>query len=141
MSDNITISSVPPELLHLVWHNVKPLFQRALDHTNDEYTVDDIKQLIEDGETLLLVVSEGETILAACGMDVVQYPSTRNIRVSYLGGINMDQWLLKLVQSINLIAKEMEVKDIEVVGRRGWVKKLCDHGYVETYTTVVKRVE
>lgn len=110
-----------------------PMLQAALARGRGEYHLEDIKDRVVLGD-LQLWLGEGYAAVT----EVLDYPQRRIVLVHLAGGelaplIEADGELVKF-------AKVMGATGIEIIGRKGWVKALRDHGYQESAVHLFKEV-
>lgn len=110
-----------------------PMLQAALDRGQGEYHLEDIKEGVLLGD-LQLWLGEGYAAIT----EVLNYPQRRIVLVHLAGGelaplVEADGELVKF-------AKAMGATGIEIIGRKGWVKALRDHGYRESAVHLFKEV-
>jgi len=123
-SDSI-ITQVPKEDTFLIWQQVAPLLQPALDNTYDIMDIE--KGLLEN--RFQLFISWNNKVESAVVTEIAVYPRAKVLRYFLAGGTNLDNWLEKIQQVIEKFAKNNNCTQVEVAGRKGWVKKL--KGYKE----------
>lgn len=123
-SDSI-ITQVPKEDIFLIWQQVAPLLQPALDNT---YDIMDIEKGLQENR-FQLFISWNNKVESAVVTEIAVYPRAKVLRYFLAGGINLDNWLEKIQQVIEKFAKNNNCTQVEVAGRKGWVKKL--KGYKE----------
>jgi hypothetical protein len=102
----------------------------------DQYDTDDLHSMIEDGETLALVVAKDAKIIAALGLNLVSHPKKRECVILIAGGDAIDEWLEHVNEAIIGLAKEQQADSVVIHGRDGWVRKLKHLGYEKQYITV-----
>lgn len=123
-SDSI-ITQVPKEDTFLIWQQVAPLLQPALDNT---YDIMDIEKGLQENR-FQLFISWNNKVESAVVTEIAVYPRAKVLRYFLAGGTNLDNWLEKIQQVIEKFAKNNNCTQVEVAGRKGWVKKL--KGYKE----------
>lgn len=123
-SDSI-ITQVPKEDIFLIWQQVTPLLQPALDNT---YDIIDIEKGLQENR-FQLFISWNNKVESAVVTEIAVYPRAKVLRYFLAGGTNLDNWLEKIQQVIEKFAKNNNCTQVEVAGRKGWVKKL--KGYKE----------
>jgi len=123
-SDSI-ITQVPKEDIFLIWQQVAPLLKPALDNT---YDIIDIEKGLQENR-FQLFISWNNKVESAVVTEIAVYPRAKVLRYFLAGGTNLDNWLEKIQQVIEKFAKNNNCTQVEVAGRKGWVKKL--KGYKE----------
>jgi len=124
LSDSV-VTPVPKEDIFLIWQQVAPLLKPALDNTYDIMDIE--KGLLEN--RFQLFISWNNKVESAVVTEIAVYPRAKVLRYFLAGGTNLDNWLEKIQQVIEKFAKNNNCTQVEVAGRKGWVKKL--KGYKE----------
>ena len=124
LSDSV-VTPVPKEDIFLIWQQVAPLLKPALDNT---YDIMDIEKGLQENR-FQLFISWNNKVESAVVTEIAVYPRAKVLRYFLAGGTNLDNWLEKIQQVIEKFAKNNNCTQVEVAGRKGWVKKL--KGYKE----------
>ena len=132
------VISVAPKSIPYMWHQVKPLIDKALVHSNGELISDDVLEFLLSKRQNLVVgydnPKEGsyKEILMAGVTEVIQYPRKRVLRViawATKSGHDGAGWLT-LFDTIEYIGKKSGCDYIEAWTRKGMAKKMkWDHEY------------
>ena len=131
------VISIAPKSIPYMWHQVKPLIDKALVHSNGELTSDDVLELLlSKRETLVIGYTDPEDsykeILMAAVTEVVQYPRKKVLRIiawATKSGYDGDEWLT-LFSTIEYIGKKSGCDYIEAWTRKGMARKMkWDHEY------------
>lgn len=86
MEKNLFI--VPTEHVHQFWHLAEKYLQQAIDTGNGEFTIDQLRQFVSQGNsTLLLVLDETYKCYCAFTVQWIMYPNDRVAYITYIGGI------------------------------------------------------
>ena len=80
------VQLVSPDFIHTVWDKVKPFFDASMQYSNDDYSVDQIKQLLVNGYQRLLVAVENNEIVGMISVEFINYPNNRVMHIAALGG-------------------------------------------------------
>ena len=129
------------ENIPYVWDRVKPLLQLAVDEAKGELTIEQVYNKLMDGTQMLYVCAEGETVVAALTMEILQFPNKKVISVCQAGGTRMEEWYRPMAEQAEKLARIEKAQTIYVTGRRGWVRQLKNVGYEEYFTIVGKEVD
>jgi hypothetical protein len=121
------IVPVPPQYVPAIWEEAAPILQQALDRGNGEIWPEDIYERLLDARMQMVAVFEGETMIGVVVTQVIQYPRKMAVRVEYLAGSHMPEWLDNLVQILDTRAEDLGVDWIEMRGRKGWAKYLAPY--------------
>ena len=79
---------VPTIQVQRFWHLAEPLLQKALDKGNGEFTADQLKLLVTQGQQQLLLVMKDEICYVALTVQFINYPNDRIAYITYIGGKN-----------------------------------------------------
>ena len=72
---------IEAEDIDLVWDDVVPLIERALQHAEGELIPEDIKTHLDKGDLRLWIALEGKETIAAMVTEIIQYPRKKIVRV------------------------------------------------------------
>jgi hypothetical protein len=133
LSDNVC-TQVPKKDLFMIWSVVAPLLEKALD---DTYNIMDIEEGIKK-ERFQLFISWNNGVESAVVTEIASYPRAKVLRYVLAGGSNLENWLDQIQQVIEKFAKKNNCTQVEVAGRKGWVKKL--KGFKEKAVLLSKEI-
>jgi hypothetical protein len=137
----ILISAIKPEMLDMMWYKLAPLVEKAIEHSNDELNIVDIYDRLMAREMLLLVVTEGDAIMAAITLETRTFPSGKKVmNITTAGGSDMHLWVDKVLDIAEVLAVEQKCSDVYIIGRKGWERKLKTNGYAVAHTVLTKKV-
>lgn len=122
LSSDKVCTQVPKEDVFLIWTKVAPLLQKALDGT---YDIIDVEQGLQDNR-FQLFISWNNGIESAVITEIAEYPKAKVLRYVLAGGTNLENWLEEIQEVIEKFAKKNHCTQLEVAGRKGWLKKLKD---------------
>lgn len=86
MSDKLYV--VPTNHVYQYWKLAEPLLQLALDKGNGEFTADQLKLLVIQGQQQLLVLMDEDKCHCAFTVQWINFPNERVAYVTYMGGRN-----------------------------------------------------
>lgn len=119
---SVEIIGIPSEQIEDIWKDVAPFIQKGLDYGPDKWGINHVKQtLLEKKMQLFIVVTD--RIVAALVTEVTQFPLEKTLSVMCLGGEDVEEWISKLLKTLEKWADEMGAT-FEVIGRPGWEKLL-----------------
>lgn len=132
------ISAIPVTLVEVLWPQIEPHFISPCRMSNNETTPDSIKQKALAGDLLILTMSKGEKIVAALTLEVMTFDTgKKSMFIGSVGGKYLNEWMDRALSIIKAIAKDFGCTEIRGgSARKGWMKKLKDTGFKETYTTL-----
>jgi hypothetical protein len=118
--DNV-VTRVPSEDVEFIWSQVAPLLEKALDET---YSIQDILYGIANDRMQLFISWNNNRVESAVVTEIAQYPQSKVLRYFLAGGTNLENWLERIQKVIEKFAKQENCTQLEVAGRKGWVRKL-----------------
>jgi hypothetical protein len=119
------------EQVESIWPHIEHYIGRAV---CEKATTDDLKQLAINGYRQLWLCLSNGFIVGACLTSIDESPRAKWLSVTMLGGDGGD-WS-EMMKSVEDYAKSHGCGSIEIVGRRGWTRRLS--GYSEKSTIAVK---
>jgi hypothetical protein len=109
------------------WPMCAPLLEKALTRTGacEDYSTDDLLELVQNREMQLWVMHDGDAILAAFLTQIMVFPRRKVLGIPFLGAKRgtYKRWLGHL-DSVKEFAREHGCAAIRGWGRRGWEKRL-----------------
>lgn len=134
----VYVTQTPPPIALLLWEHIEPLLAKALEYAHGEFDIGQLREMVYRGSMVPILIFEGVDLVAAAAVERINYPGKVSMRIALLGGDNMEHWLPDLVKYIDSMALAWGVNDIEIAGRRGWLRTLEEHGYGASYTILRK---
>ena len=133
------ISGVESDNVYKIWDKCSKYIELGNDKSQEELSLEDIKELCEKQEMQLWVIfDDNEKIYGAGTTQVIDYPNKTVCRIVTLGGVEFKKWKHTL-KTIEEWAIEMKCEAIEMFCRRGFKKEL-DYEYKEIYTVLGKKL-
>lgn len=125
------IAAVPATMIELVWDKVEPHLQRVVDRAHNEITMDSVKARLVSGNALLVTISQDDEIVAINTMEVrVMESGLRTMYIPITGGGDLDTWMDEFLEIAKAIARDYNCTELRGLAvRRGWLKKLEQHGW------------
>ena len=132
---NITVSAVPTPLLDVLWADVEPLLNAAIDTNNGRYTTESVRAAILSSELALWVAMDGVRPIAALTTRICEYPTgLRGLCIDWIGGTRMSEWLPVAQPLMAEYARDNNCAHLEGYGRRAWGRVLGRYGWEPEYT-------
>jgi len=124
--------------IDLVWPVVLPMLQRAIDLNDGDFDGNHVfERLMEDTMQLFIGYNTDDIIYAAV-TELIPYQHNKALRIVLMGGKQINSWVdTKIFEKFG---KLEGCNRIEIVGRKGWVKKLISRGYKQTHYIVTKEL-
>lgn len=124
----VSIEGVPVNALDAIWPSVEPMVVHSLNETgfNRAYGSSDILSEVYKGHKQLFICVVDNKLKGFAVTHIVDYPKERITDIFLCGGEQMNDWVLKLWQTLKQHAKDAGCGSIRAFGRKGWVKVLPD---------------
>lgn len=104
---------VPRDYLDDVIEVAMPLLDKARQKVSPETDYSQIENDLRSGDNMLWIVCEkendGNNIVAALSTTIVENKVRKTFRIDYMGGSKMDQWMWKVLQKFEFLAKRQNV--------------------------------
>lgn len=124
------------------WPYISQYIENALEYaTYRQYTLDDIRVQIEDGDIALFTVfdTEKKKAVGAYTVSFTQYPSRKVATINHLSADNLEYALATWDQLENY-AKENGANLIVAWGRQGWKKPVAKLGLEQACVAYSKEI-
>lgn len=138
----IEIAAPSLEQINECWDEISTLLQKAVEHSNNEISIESVHSRINNGEIMVAVVFENGNLIAVTTFEQVQFETGKRVmNIQLAGGTNVDAWFTQIEQLADSLAKRYNCDDVYIIGRKGWVKKMKSLGYSEVHTILHKEVK
>lgn len=138
---SVEINIVQPNEVRGVWPEVFGFVADAVGYSNGELTIPYVKDKLISGDWVMFVMMEGEVIVASIILVVRDYPSGKKTLHGLLaGGSKLEQWMDKIYDVAQAVAKEQGCSELYVAGRPGWQRLLKSKGFTLIHTTLSTKV-
>ena len=135
----ILVSGITSDKTDEVWIFCKEYIEMGNSKSKEEMNIDDIYERLKNAEMQLWVIFDEENDLkSVVTTEVVNYPRKRTCRIVTLGGSGMDNWVDKVLDTLENWAIENDCVAMETACRKGFIKKLDKYGYEHAYTILGK---
>lgn len=138
----IQISAVPPEMVDDYWGLALPLLSKAFEYSAAKVDPQDVYEDLMNGNQSLWVVFEGTPInlVGAFTIRVKAYPAGQSLCGEHLGGERLNEWADQLFEIMESYANDLGIKNLELIGRRGWEKVLKPKGWKSNLVIFEKEI-
>ncbi len=134
------ITGIPSKEIDEVWHVCEQYIVLAAEKGRQEMTVEDIYKFCKEAKMQLWVIFDKDNnIHAAVTTEIINYPAKKVCRIVTLGGKDLDEWI-NYIDEIENWAIYNNCKAMETFCRKGFIKKLENFGYEQTYSVVGKEL-
>lgn len=136
----IEVLAVKPSDVPSAWPYVEEHLCRAVERCDGQVHISDIySSLIKETQFLYVIFDvDNEKVIGAATTEVVRYPQKTAVSVVLAGGKMFDEWIEKGIYIIEEFAKMIGADSVQIIGRRGWARKLTPHGYREASVVLSK---
>jgi hypothetical protein len=126
------------------WEPASPYVEKALKKTgaNAEYSLDDIKRSLHEGEMQLWLWVKDDEIQAVGVTEILCYPRCKILSIPFVGSEKMtvEEWFNGSVEELIEFAKHYGCKGIKGYGRFGWIKKFQKLGNVRSEASFILEI-
>ncbi len=116
--------------MRLAWKDVEKYIIDGLKYADDKYTLDDIKQALNEHSMILWVVyNDVKARAIGCLLtETLQYPQLKCLSIFLLGSDDFDE-MVTMLDELREYGRGIGCKTLEFYGRAGWEKRLKPHGF------------
>jgi hypothetical protein len=130
------LREVDPEGIHLIWTEIRPFIERAIDnHTTVEYVLG----RIIDNDFQLWIGGDMEYV-AVTRIEHFESIDTTAVLIMYLAGEGMSRWAKDALAQIESWAIQCGIDEIRITGRPGWERIFKGDGFRKTHTILAKPI-
>ena len=104
---------------------------RRVEHNVD---LDDVREDILTGTSILWLVYLEDKLTAAITTCVVKHPQRKNLKIEFMGGKHMHVWMNKAVDVLAGLAKDAKLDAVEADGRKGFERYVDGSAFRPIYT-------
>lgn len=130
---------VNPDNVGAAWPMFKEYADRVLPLTKKRRCATKFLFDLMSGMEMLWVVMSESKIVGFCTSAITVYDGVKMLQVRMLGGDRFSEWIDDMHESLEKFARENGCDGMELIGRRGWVRKLDRFGWREAFVTCEKR--
>lgn len=132
---------VKPENIGTAWPMFRDYAEQVMEVSAGRRTGGKLLLDLFQGHEILWLVMEEDEAIGFCTMQFIQYDSVKLLRVNMLAGDRFDEWRDEMNHRLEVFAQENGAVGLELIGRKGWVRKLADLGWRERFVTMEKRFD
>ncbi len=130
---NVRVGYIPAKLSDEFWPLAYRYIRLAQRRVDRNVGMADVKEKIDSGEYVLLLVYVQDKLSAAIIVSVVQHPRRKNLSIDYVGGENIAAWGEPVLEMLADMAKDRGLDALEASGRSGWSLLAKKHGWRVAY--------
>lgn len=133
---------VSPENVGAVWPMFKEYAERVLPLTRKRRCATRfLLDLMQNKEMLFIVMDDTGKVIGFTSSAIVEYDEVKLLQVRMLAGDFFSEWIDEMHEILEKFARENNCHGMELIGRRGWVRKLERFAWREAFVTVEKRFQ
>ena len=139
--EDVALMGIRQDMVQSIWEQAKPHLEKALEHSDGEFKIDDVLQFLLDRAMQLWVlydISTHDVVMAGC-TEIIDYPRSKICRVVLMGGLSMDLWQAQ-TPVFEDWAREQGCTQMETLVRKGLAKKLTGLDYKQVYQVCRKNI-
>ena len=139
------IETIHPWQLPRVWHILRPIIDKALDHSLGEQLASDmLEPLMNDELWLLAGIDEQGDLAGVLVAEEIVHPQKKELYVhawATVTGYGFDDWVEPFEQSLLEIAQDTGCHYISTMCRKGLAKKMSTkRGWIDTHSVISKLI-
>lgn len=97
-------------------------------------TMQDVEDDIRGGGSVMWLIQLEDKLVAAMTTVVVKHPQRRNLKIEFIGGKRMRQWMDEAIDLLRKLALDAGLDAIEADGRKGFEKYVDTSPFKAMYT-------
>jgi len=135
----LTVQHVPQQFAAQTWPLVEKHIASANKYGGDDYTLDQIKMYVMQGQWVLLVATDEESkVQGAATVSFLNYPNDRVAFVTAIGGklISNDDTF----EQLKTVLRNMGATKIQGAARESIARLWKKYGFAERYTVVEVKI-
>jgi hypothetical protein len=137
------VSVVLPEHIDFVFPHIVEYMERLEKRFHGVETVASIMKDIESGKNSLWIVYDKDSgrIVAFYTLQIYQTEYRRVLGVPHVGGVEMQDWIGLVMETVKSFAKDQGCPWVETYGRPGWAQFYKKYGGRKTRETYEFKIE
>ena len=100
------------------------LIAPAIKRQSKNITLSDIEGDIRGGNSVMWLIYVEDTLTAALTTSVIRHPQRNTLRIEFMGGTRMREWMSDAMKTFSDLAKKANLGAIEADGRIGFDKSV-----------------
>jgi hypothetical protein len=110
------------------------LLAPAVRRVDQNVNLEDVREDIMAGTSILWLVYVGDKLTAAITTCVVKHPQRKNLKIEFMGGKCMHIWMDEAVRILAGLALDANLDAVEADGRKGFEKYVKGSTFRPIYT-------
>ena len=135
----LALHHVALQHIHQTWPLIEKYIAEAQEYGGDDYTLDQIKMFVAQGQWVLVVaVDEENKIHGAATVNFSNYPNDRIAFITFIGGRLLAN--SEVLTQLKAILQQMGATKIQAAVRPSMAKLLSRTGFKERYIIVETKI-
>lgn len=109
------------------------LIEPAVRRQSGNVTMSDIEDDIRGGNSVMWLIYVEDTLTAALTTSVIKHPQRNTLRIEFMGGTRMREWMADAIRTFSDLAKKANLGAVEADGRIGFDKYVDASPFREVY--------
>jgi len=97
-------------------------------------TMQDVEDDIREGGSVMWLIHLEDKLVAAMTTVVVKHPQRKNLKIEFIGGKRMRQWMNEAIDLMKKLALDAGLDAVEADGRKGFEKYVDTSPFQAMYT-------
>jgi hypothetical protein len=131
---SVNILPVMKENFRDVMDDAMELLAPAIARQSHNVTMQDVEDDIRSGGSVLWLIHLEDKLTAAVTTCVVKHPQRTTLKIEFIGGTRMRQWMNEAISLFKKLAIDAKLDGIEADGRKGFEKYVDNSDFKEVYT-------
>ena len=110
------------------------LLAPAILRQDHNVTMQDVEDDIRGGGSVMWLIHLEDTLVAAMTTVVVKHPQRKNLKIEFISGKRMRQWMNEAINLMKKLAIDAGLDAIEADGRKGFEKYVDASPFRSVYT-------
>ena len=110
------------------------LLAPAILRQSQNVTMQDVEDDVRGGGSVMWLIQLEDKLVAAMTTVVVKHPQRRNLKIEFIGGKRMRQWMDEAIDLLRKLALDAGLDAIEADGRKGFEKYVDTSPFKAMYT-------
>tara|TARA_R100001443_G_scaffold56866_1_gene67763 strand:+ start:2019 stop:2492 length:474 start_codon:yes stop_codon:yes gene_type:complete len=110
------------------------LLAPAILRQSHNVTMQDVEDDIREGGSVMWLIHLEDKLVAAITTVVVKHPQRRNLKIEFIGGKRMRQWMSEAITFFKNLAIDAQLDALEADGRKGFEKYVDASPFRSVYT-------
>ena len=110
------------------------LLAPAILRQSHNVTMQDVENDIRGGGSVMWLIHLEDKLVAAMTTVVVKHPQRKNLKIEFIGGKRMRQWMNEAIDLMKKLALDAGLDAVEADGRKGFEKYVDTSPFQAMYT-------